>query len=585
MRISAAIFAAIGIWLTVQSPASPADLSGIWASEQSFGPLVKGTLKIDAHGNAWYGSIAGFDVPIAKDGSEIRFTVPGDRGEFRGRLAADRKSIAGHWIQPASRIFNQRYATPVTLTEMAPSVWQGDVVPLEERLSFYISIRRMPDGAFSAMIRNPEFGWLNGRYQVEVQGSSIRLSSPTGQVNGTYDQASHRLLLNLVNGSPAPTALTQCSEDGALGFFPRSTRERADYRYSQPLRQNDGWPTASLAEVELDPKLLTELVQSVLKADPNDAQAIPLHSLLIARHGKLVLEEYFHGFDRERTHNTRSAGKTLAPILIGAVREHGAKVAPNTPIYSLFFQYKPFANWDERKNRVTVEDIMTMTPGWDCDDNKASSPGGENNLQSRQNDWYKYTLDLPMVRDPGGTVAIYCSASLNLVGGVAERAAGRWNAELFRDYIAVPLQFGNYHLNLMPTGSVYTGGGAEIRPRDALKLGQLYLSGGLWNGKRVISESWVRESTMNHSRFANRVVETDANHEYGYGWHIHTFVVGGHSYREYAAEGAGGQLVMVIPDLDLVVGINAGDYRSRNWYAWMLDVIPKYFIPAAASRH
>jgi CubicO group peptidase (beta-lactamase class C family) len=175
----------------------------------------------------------------------------------------------------------------------------------------------------------------------------------------------------------------------------------------------------------------------------------------------------------------RSAGKTLAPMLVGVARDHGAKVEADTPVYSLFPEYKPFANWDERKSRLTLQDLMTMTPGLACEDSDSSSPGGENQMQSQtqERDWYKYTLDLPMKRDPGGSTAIYCSAALNLVGGLAERTAKRWNADLFYEYLAQALQFGEYHLNLMPTGDVYTGGGAYLRPRDELKLGQLYLDG------------------------------------------------------------------------------------------------------------
>jgi CubicO group peptidase (beta-lactamase class C family) len=564
-----------------RSAVLPADLSGIWASEQSFGPLVRGRLTIDARNKPWQGSIAGFNLSADTNGGDVRMTVPGNQGEFRGRIAAGRKSVSGYWIQPTSPVFSQHYETPVSLTEVAPSVWQGEVRPLEERLSFYISVLSSPDGALTAILRNPEFGWLNGRYRIEVNGNSVKLSNKTGQLTGTYDPAAGQLLLGLVDGSPTPVAFTRRDDRSAVGFFPRTPHRHTDYRYSPPLKQNDGWSTASVGEVGLDPQPLQVLLQSILDADTNNMDAVPVHSLLLARHGKLVLEEYFYGFDADRTHNMRSAGKTLGPMLVGVARDHGAKVEPAMPVYSLFQDNRPLANRDDRKMRVTVEDVMTMTPGWACDDNDENSPGQENALQSQPNDWYKYTLDLPMAREPGGSAAIYCSASLNLAGGVAERAAGRWNAEIFHDYIAVPLQFGTYHLNLMPTGPVYTGGGAEIRPRDELKLGQLYLSGGTWNGRRIISESWVKQSITTHSRFAHPVVETDTNHEYGYGWHIHTFTVANRSYREYAAEGAGGQLVMVIPDLDLVIGINAGGYRSGNWYSWMLDVIPRYIIPAA----
>ena len=78
------------------------------------------------------------------------------------------------------------------------------------------------------------------------------------------------------------------------------------------------------------------------------------------------------------------------------------------------------------------------------------------------------------------------------------------------------------------------------------------------------------------------VVDTDLDHQYGYAWHIHNFTVNGRVYREYAAEGNGGQLIMVIPDLDMVAAINAGNY-GVSWYRWGLEVVPQYLIPAAAK--
>ena len=189
-----------------------------------------------------------------------------------------------------------------------------------------------------------------------------------------------------------------------------------------------------------------------------------------------------------------------------------------------------------------------------------------------------------MARDPGGEHAIYCSAGLNLVGGVAQAShdespgGPRRGPELFEALIARPLQFGPYHLNLMPTGEVYMGGGAYIRPRDQLKLGQVYLAGGVWNGRRIVDAEWVAASIARHSSF-KPVIDIDVDHAYGYGWHLHHFAVNGHDYHEYAAEGNGGQLVMVVPDLDMVVAISAGNYGDR-WYPWALKILPDYLIPA-----
>ena len=105
-----------------------------------------------------------------------------------------------------------------------------------------------------------------------------------------------------------------------------------------------------------------------------------------------------------------------------------------------------------------------------------------------------------------------------------------------------------------------------LRPRDELKLGQLYLSGGVWNGKHVVSKRWVGVSTTAHARFDPQTAY-DAPHDYGYGWHINYLKSGGRTFRAYSAGGNGGQIIMVIPDLDLVIGFNGGSYGEfTKWY-------------------
>ncbi len=566
-----------------------AKLIGIWGSEQVLGPRVRGELIIDARGPGWKARIAGMEAPVDHSSDEVRFSLPDGLGEFRGWLSKDARSITGHWIQPAGNMFSQRYATPVLLNMACRSAWTGRVEPLEERVSLYLSIQTATNGGLKAIFRNPEFGaFSNGTWHVaqKEKGKVQIVGDQDGfTIPATYDAQADRLLLSLPETVPPVVVLTRRTDATATGYSPRSPREES-YTYHQPIAENDGWATASLQEVGIDPKPIAALIQSILTADPADGKTFSIHSLLIARHGKLVLEEYFRGFDRERPHDMRSAGKTFAPMLIGVARYHGAKIDPSTPVYSLFPEYKPFANPDDRKSKLTLQDLMTMTPGLASDDNDDSSPGGEDRMQSQkeQPDWYRYTLDLPMVRDPGGTAAIYSSASLNLVGGIAEKASGIWNAELFHRDIAMPLQFGAYHLNLMPTGSVYTGGGAYLRPRDELKLGQVYLSGGIWNGRRVLSREWVEQSTAYHATFAKPIIDIDTDHRYGYGWHLYRFPVNGHVYHVYAAGGNGGQWVIVLPDLDMVVGVNGGSYRNADvWYRWGLEVIPRYLIPAGAS--
>ena len=550
--------------LAFASSAFAQPVAGLWGTEQHLGPRVRGELIIDGRSEPWRARIGGFDVAVTRGGDGVRFVLPSGLGEFRGRTRPH--AIDGFWIQPLSAVHFQRYATAVHLSGTA-NVWRGDVVPLEDAISFYVAIDRQPDGQLRATIRNPEFNWLGRQtYAVTIDGSNVHLVANGTDIAGTYDSAADQLSLSILDTNP-PLLFTRRTAGNDARFAARS--DPAKYAYRPPLHRDDGWTEATLAVAGIDRRAIEEWVQSLIAADPRDPHAIRVHSILIARHGKLVLEEYFHGFDARRPHDSRSAGKTFAPILAGVAGVHA-----DAPLSSIF---------DGANAEITVRDLMTMTPGFACDDNDSKSPGNENTMQQQTTrpDWYRYALDLPMVRKPGGSTAIYCSASLNLVGGVAQQVSKTWLPFVFEERLARPLQFGEYHLNLDPAGNAYMGGGAYILPRDFLKIGQLYLSGGVWNGRRIVSGDWVRASTTPHATFANRLIDIDADHRYAYGWHVHHFVVNGHDFREYAAEGNGGQLVMVIPDLDMVVGVNAGNYGSLDWYRWMLQVLPNVLIPAA----
>ena len=520
----------------VYSQAGAVDpVDGIWGAEVRFGMPVEGELTLDGREGMWRASIAGFQVAVEKNGNEISFRLPDNIAEFRGLRNAATNSIRGEWIQQGGPILDPQYASPIELHSIAPSVWRGKVVPLDQRVSVYICISSR-DGKRTASVSNPEANFFRRRvYVVTREGARVSFEANGAKIEGTLDEKAGTLSLQLVNWLPG-FQFTHRTVQNAVGFFPRTPFDGAAWSYREPLPEGDGWPTGSMKAVGLDQAPIVELVNRIFKADP-EGTSLKIQSLLIARHGRPVLEEYFYGFDRDRVHDMRSASKTFAPVLAGLAKQHGANLAPQTPLYPLFRQYSSFAGWDARKQKVTLRDIMTMTAGNACDDNNDDSPGNEDRMQaSAQRDWYRYSLDLPMVKEPGGEDAIYCSADLNLVGGAVAAATHRWIPDFFEESLARPLQFERYYLNLMPDGQAYMGGGAYLRPRDQLKLGQLYLAGGLWNGKRIVDKAWVAQSTSVHSRFP-AAYSLGQKHEYGYGWHIHDLRSGAKTYRVFAADG------------------------------------------------
>lgn len=568
-----------GVVLARQSPAI--DIAGLWVAEVHQGPALEGSLSLEAHADTWRARLGEAEATASASGSLVHLDFGAARGKFRGILSDDRSTVDGHWIQPAGLVSNQPRATPVRLARGVGGSWQGPIVPLQERLVVAVHIVRRA-GSLVGVVRIPETNWWgNAVLDVRVEDHGVTLAGTQDSIVGRYDAAGDRLLLPVIGDTPQ--VFTRRSSADPSVFYPR-TPWPSTYTYATPHEGSDGWKVGAAADAGLNPARLAAFVQAILDADPSQPGTVHVHSLLMARRGRLVVEEYFNGFTRERPHDLRSAGKTIAPMLVGAVRLAGARIAPSMPLTKVFQAVAPFAHNDARKSGITLEHAMTMTSGLACDDGDASSPGREDAMQSQlaQVDWYRYVLDLPMARAPGGPTAVYCSGGLHLVGGAAAATMGVGSLDLFDRYIAKPLEFAPYHANVTPTGEMYGGGGIYLRSRDALKLGQLYLDGGEWNGVRVVSKDWVARSTRPYAAFARPMAPADRDHRYGYGWHIHDTIVDGRSYRWYAAEGNGGQWIMVFPALDLVVGITGGKYMAgAAWYGWGLDAVARHIIPAA----
>lgn len=556
----------------------PSDIIGLWGNETVSGPLLSGELTVDGRQTPWRASMAGVSATVERDGDAVTFAMPGGQGHFRGRLVAG--NIDGVWIQPPGQALASAYATPLVLPRGDGQVWMAQLHPLQDRITQYVRIWRAEDGSLKAFLVNPEYNLGRGvDYDVKLDADAVVLTDPKRKgwaLNGRLDEESGQLRIDWQG--IGVFAFTKRDRDDAIGYYANTPAGSQD-AYRIPVPAGDGWTTASLGDVGMQAAPMLRLQQQIESSDTPGPGQTMVHGLLVARHGKLVFERYLHGYSREEAHDTRSAGKSFASLLVGMAIEHGAAISAKTPVLSMFSSGEPIEHVDRDKRAMTIGDLMAMQSGLACDDNDDKSPGGEEAMQRQhdERDWYRYTLNLPMVQAPGAEKAVYCSAGINLLGGVVRNATGRRVTDLFQDWIAGPLQMRGYHLNLMPDDDAYLAGGIRMRPRDMLKLGQLYLNGGIWNGQRLIDQRWIDASVSRHSTFG-------PNHDYGYGWHLHAFHVDGHDYRGYSAEGNGGQFVIVVPELDLVVAITAGNYGQFSvWYP-LQDLVTKYVIPAALQR-
>ena len=304
-------------------------------------------------------------------------------------------------------------------------------------------------------------------------------------------------------------------------------------------------------------------------------------SVLVARGDRIVYEHYYDEAGVEGLRNTRSATKTITGMLVGAAVDRGL-LRVDAPVMPFFKDRQPVANPDPRKGRITVEDFLTMSSILECDDENPYSRGNEERMYLVE-DWVKFTLDLPVrgfpdwVSKPGespyGRAWSYCTAGPVTLGAVLERATKQKVPEFADAVLFKPLGITRLRWQFQPLGTAMTGGGLELRSRDLLKLGQLYLNGGKWEGRQVISSDWVNRSLSPH---ANAREDTD----YGYLWWLQTFTVDGRKIRTYGMYGTGGNKVYVLPDEQVTVVVTTTNYRVSGAGALTDRLLLERIIPA-----
>ena len=494
-----ALVIAIGLLRPAPSGAQTPDLRGLWSAVLRFGPDIRGTLIVHQSADGWRGDIAGFSVPARFQGDAVTFELPDSNGSFRGKRSGRR--ILGQWIQPRTEQSGLGYATPVTLEPDGASRWRGTITPLQGRFTFYLPVRRLPDGTLQTYLRNPErnLGWFVRVSRLDVAGSDVRLIGRTrpGLQDTTLVEARYADGVISVPLRGGVYDFTRVQDESTSAFYPRRRGER--YRYTPPLRLDDGWPVAPVEDVGISRAAIERFVQMLIDLPMDSLGTSQLHSLLIARHGKLVVEEYFHGYHRDQPHDTRSASKSWVAVLIGAAMQAGVPIRLDTPVYQTMLGSVP-ADLDPRKRAMTLEHLISMTAGYACDPSgEAPRTADEDVMQSQEQEsnWYRYALNVPLESAPGEKL-FYCSAEPNLAGGMLEKIAGEPLPELFDRLIARPLRMGTYHLLLQPTGEAYGGGGHHFVPRDFMKQAQLMVNDGKWGGRQIVSFDWARKSTSPH---------------------------------------------------------------------------------------
>jgi CubicO group peptidase (beta-lactamase class C family) len=344
-----------------------------------------------------------------------------------------------------------------------------------------------------------------------------------------------------------------------------------EYEYHAPEQLDDGLQTSSLADARVDPKKINELMDKILAEDlPN------VHSVLLFKNGKLILEEYFYGYHRDKLHSIQSCTKSITSILVGIGVDQ--KIIPNldTKVYELLSEHKG-TEWIDQKYEITIEHALTMTAGlnWDESSYPRSDSRNDNTAMNRSANWIDYILNKKVVDTPGKKFN-YTSGLTILLGEIIRGSSGLHADGFAEKHLFEPLGISDYKWYKNSVyGTIHTGGGLSLRPRDLVKIGCMVLKGGKWNGRQIVSINWINESTQAHINAEG--------HDYGYQWWRGKTVKKNQIYEAFWAAGAGGQYMFLLPELDLIAVFTSKHKDNPGGGRRVFSMLTNYILPAVTA--
>lgn len=362
------------------------------------------------------------------------------------------------------------------------------------------------------------------------------------------------------------------------------------YTYQPPEEIEDGLEVGTLVEVNIDSISIEQGVENILNGKYTE-----VHSLLIIRDNKVVLEEYFPGhnfqwdayghhgawtnWNMTKPHDIMSDTKSITSTSVGIAIDQGFI----NSVHDSIFDYLPehqHLNTDG-KDQITIEHLLTMTSGLEWKEWGASYTDLENDtfkLWIECNDQVACILENPLIEDPG-TSFTYSGGDMVVLGEIIKNATGMTLEEFSGKYLFMPLGIDPPVWAKYESGVIDGSGGIKITPRDMAKIGMTFLNQGVWNGDQIISEGWVENSATAYAdnKGINIPGEDSGRVGYSYTWWTKEYSRSGQQINMFYAGGWGGQLIMVLPELNTVIVFTGGNYvTSRPDF----KIFEKYVLPA-----
>ena len=349
-----------------------------------------------------------------------------------------------------------------------------------------------------------------------------------------------------------------------------------------PSSIDDGWTTASPDSVGMDGAQLCGIAARL------DQRATSVHSVVVARHGKLVFEQYFPGYDQPwgqtdgqyeftatTKHDMRSATKSVTSLLVGIAIDRKLIAGVDEPVLKFFPDAAAVKQpgWDA----ITLRHLLTMSSGikWDEARDWTDPKNDEPHLISEA-DPIGYVLAKPVAAPPD-TLWTYNGGGTELLGNILERVSGKPLEAFAREALFQPLGITDVEWKAYKNGKIAAAAGLRLRPRDAAKIGQLVLNRGQWNGQHIVSADWIAQSIT--PRF-QAIGYFGGTLFYGYQWWMGRSLAGGKEIKWIGAFGWGGQRIFIVPELDLVMMTTAAQYGQQKEGLAAIDILSNIVIPS-----
>jgi CubicO group peptidase (beta-lactamase class C family) len=333
------------------------------------------------------------------------------------------------------------------------------------------------------------------------------------------------------------------------------------------------WEPVSPEKAGFAPDLEAQLDKAIA-----DKRIWNLHGLVVLRSGRLVLERYFEGEDYARgigaigrvafkpdtLHDLRSCSKSIVGLLYGIALQQGKVPPPEAKLFSAFPEYADLADRDGR-DRLTIQHALTMTMGTDWDESSVvyTDPRNSETAMDNAADRYRYVLERRLVDTPGAHWT-YCGGATALLARLIAKGSNRTLHEFARENLFDPLGIGPTEWATGPDGEPFAASGARMSVRDLARIGEVMLHGGKVGQRIVVPADWV-------TRCITPAVSADEVRRYGYQWFLLDIAFGkpkgwavGRLERMWMAQGEGGQRLFVIPALQLVIAVTAGNYGQGD---------------------